>query len=98
MEQGTKKNAAHKSSASSVDPYRQLIELQKQMIKLAQQNERVRQECAKLRERVADEAIPKPAARHSLRHQVKQTLNKLPGMTTAKSNLVSLATKEPSAC
>jgi len=81
-----------------VEPYRRLVELQKQMIKLAQQNERVRQECSELRQRVATEAATRETARRSLRQKAKKALKQIPGMAAAKSGLVSIINKQPSPC
>jgi hypothetical protein len=98
MEQGIKDIQADAQLANHLEPYQRLVELQKQMIELAQQNERAKQECAELREQVAVEAITRMGPHRDLRQKATKALRKLPGMTVAKSNLVSLIIKEPSTC
>jgi len=49
-----------KPTATSLESYRRLIELQKQMIALSQQHERSRRECEALRDTVAREVAPRP--------------------------------------
>jgi|SRR5690348_3485715 len=44
-----------KPGADNLEPYRRLIELQKQMIELARQHEKTKQECTVLRERLLEE-------------------------------------------
>jgi hypothetical protein len=44
-----------KSLADDLEPYRRLIELQKQMIELVQQHEKTKGECAALRTQLLDE-------------------------------------------
>ncbi len=41
--------------AEDLEPYRRLIDLQKQMIELVRQHERTKQECTDLRERLLEE-------------------------------------------
>ncbi len=78
--------------------YHQLVELQKEIIRLAQQNERAEQECLRLREQVAGEASSRVDARRTIRQKANAALVQLPGIATAKDNLVSLITKQPSTC
>jgi len=44
-----------KSLADELEPYRRLVDLQKQMIELVQQHERTKRECAVLREQLLEE-------------------------------------------
>lgn len=44
-----------KSLADNLEPYRRLVELQKQMIGLVRQHEKTKSECAALREQLLDE-------------------------------------------
>ena len=55
MFQEEEKIEAAKPVADSLEPYRRLIELQKQMIELVQRHERTKQECTALRERLLEE-------------------------------------------
>jgi regulator of replication initiation timing len=98
MEQGIQEFRANAPLAGQLEPYQRLVELQKQMIELAQQNERTKQECAKLRERLATEMTSPTKPRQGLRHRANRALKKLPGATAVKSNLVSLILKEASTC
>lgn len=78
--------------------YQQLVELQKEIIRLAQQNERAEQECTKLRELVATEVSGQLEARRSVWRKANGALVQLPGITTAKTELVSLMNKQTSTC
>lgn len=49
-----------KPTATGIESYRRLIELQKQMIVLSQQHERARRECEALRDTVAREVAARP--------------------------------------
>jgi hypothetical protein len=73
------------------EPYRRLVELQKQMIELAQQNEKTERECAALRDQVARELAARQQARRSLRHRLRQkagkVLKRLPGFSARESGL-----------
>jgi hypothetical protein len=54
--------------ADDREPYRRLIELQKQMIGLVQQHENTKRECAALRSQLLDEmAGPRPGLRQAIR-------------------------------
>jgi hypothetical protein len=44
-----------KSPADDLEPYRRLVELQKQMIELVRQHEKTKSECAALRKQLLDE-------------------------------------------
>src|SRR5215469_7083985 len=55
MIQDEGKNEAAKPVAADREPYRRLIDLQKQMIELVQRHERTKQECTALREQLLDE-------------------------------------------
>jgi hypothetical protein len=56
-----------KPVADSLEPYRQLIDLQKQMIELVHQHERTKQECTALREQLLEEMIRPRRRRWNLR-------------------------------
>jgi hypothetical protein len=55
MIQDEGKNEAAKPVAADREPYRRLIDLQKQMIELVQRHERTKQECIALREQLLEE-------------------------------------------
>jgi len=55
-----------------LEPYRRLIELQRQMIELSQQHEQAKRERDALRETVAREMADHWRARRSLRHRWQQ--------------------------
>jgi regulator of replication initiation timing len=98
MEPGNSDIQASMTFADNLEPYQRLVELQKQMIQLAQQNERARQECAELRERLAGEIIRRTGTPAKLRQKVNQVFSRTTGKTAAKSQLVSLGFKQPSPC
>lgn len=52
-----------------LEPYRRLIELQKQMIELVRQHERTKDECASLRKQLLEEMT----RTHRLRWRLRQT-------------------------
>lgn len=58
------------SDKDSLAAYRHLVELQKQMVELVKQNERSKQECDALREKIALEAAAL-AARPRWQHHLK---------------------------
>jgi regulator of replication initiation timing len=94
MERGIKKNQANAKLATSLDSYRRLVELQKEMIRLAKQNERARRECSELRERVAVEVITRMNARRKVQPKAEEALKKSPVAVTEKSNIFSLLVKQ----
>ena len=62
---------AAKPVADNLEPYRRLIDLQKQMIELVHQHERTKQECAALRERLLEEIIRPRRWPWSLRLEIR---------------------------
>jgi len=56
-----------KSLADELEPYRRLVDLQKQMIELVQQHERTKRECAVLREQLLQKMTRPRRWRWSLR-------------------------------
>ena len=53
--QGERENQFAERVADDLEPYRRLIELQKQMIELVRQHEKTKQECTVLRDRLLEE-------------------------------------------
>jgi hypothetical protein len=93
MERSIKTIQASTQITHSLESYRRLVELQKEMIRLAQQNERARRECSELRERVVIEVIGHMKAHRSGRQNVNEALKKSSSTATSNSNLVSLVEK-----
>lgn len=62
---------------SNLEPYRRLVELQKQMIELAQQHERARRECEALRAQIADEVAMSARDKRVLNHQLRVAVSRL---------------------
>ena len=75
MYPGVQAVAAKGKADDELEPYRRLVELQKQVIELAQQNERARQDCAALRDRLTGEAIGRLHAHRSLRQRLRLKAN-----------------------
>ena len=64
MSQGKDENSRPQNRLRiDLEPYRRLIELQKQMIELAQQHERTKRECTALREQLLEEMTAAAASR-----------------------------------
>ena len=97
MARGMKTIQAGETSVNDVESYRRLVELQKQIIELAQQNEYAKMACAQLRDRVAAEVFSRPRARKHSHQKAHEPLTELP-VNLAKSNLMSLITKEQPIC
>jgi hypothetical protein len=62
-----KKKPNVKSLADGLEPYRRLVELQKQMIELVRQHKKTKGECAALREQLLDEMTRRRHSRWSFR-------------------------------
>lgn len=87
MARGIKEIQAIEKSAGELEPYHQLIELQKRIIRLAQQNERAQEECSRLREQLVTEMFSAAGTNKKIRRKMSHAFKQLPGMATAKSNL-----------
>jgi regulator of replication initiation timing len=102
MWRGVEEVSMGKRVADDLEPYRRLVELQKQMIKLAEQNERAKRECAALRERVGAEMIARfkerASLRQRLRHKANKILKRLPVLASVQFKLDTAKVKEPSLC
>ena len=99
MRRPVEATALNKHVAADLEPYRQLISLQRQMVELARQNELARRECEVLREKVARE-IADSVARRSLtfrlRVKAKKVLRRLQGSPARTAESVTF--KEPLLC
>ena len=69
---------ADKPATVDIEPYRRLVELQKEITALAQKNERAQQKCAKLREGVASRVLKQTGTRRDSRPGMGRTLAQLP--------------------
>ena len=85
------------SSAHELEPYRRLIELQKEIIRLAQQNERAQRECQALRNHMATAGTGQVVVQRTLRQKMNRVFGQLPAFP-AKSQLASLIIKEQATC
>jgi hypothetical protein len=74
MLQAEEKIEAAKPAADNLEPYRRLIDLQKQMIELVHQHERTKRECVALREQLLEEMIP-PRRWWNLRQRISRLKN-----------------------
>jgi len=74
--------------ALDLEPYRRLVELQKEVAALAEQNERAQKQCAELREGVATGVLAQTAMRKKQRSKTARVLAQLP-MGLAVSGVLS---------
>jgi hypothetical protein len=85
---GAKTPRPAKPGADDLEPYRRLIEIQKQLVKMAKQNEQTRRECDALREQAARDLFEslrwKGTFRARLRRKAFRLLKRLPRMTPAE--------------
>ena len=102
MLQVRNENSGMKKVADDLEPYRRLVELQKQMIELAQQHEQSKRRCDALRDQMVSEVTNRRSVRRGLRHRVQQSaaklLKRVPGFTAGKTNFGALNPKQPSSC
>jgi len=102
MFRGRNENPGVKKVADDLEPYRRLVELQKQMIELAQQHEQSKRRCDALREQMVREVADRRSVRRGLRHRLQQSaaklLKRVPGFAAGKTNLGAFNHKQPSSC
>jgi len=88
--------------AEDLEPYRRLVELQKQMIELAEQHEQAKRRRDALHEQMVREAAGRRHVRRGLRHRLQQSaaklLKRVPGLVTEKPDPGALNRKQPSSC
>lgn len=91
-----------KPKANSLESYRHLIELQKQMIELSREHEETKRECAALREQVAREATRRSRDRKKLQYRIQQSagklLKRLPGWGSIETKFSVFNNKPVSSC
>jgi len=61
----------------NLEPYRRLVELQKQMIELAQQHELARRECEALRAQITNEVVGSLRDKRILNRQLRAAVSRL---------------------
>ena len=102
MLQVRNENSGMKKVADDLEPYRRLVELQKQMIELAQQHEQSKRRRDALRDQMVREVSNRRPVRLGLRHRLQQSgaklLKRVPGFAAGKPNLGTLNPKQPSSC
>ena len=80
-----------KPVGDDLEPYRRLVELQKQMIELAQQHEQTKRRRDALREQMVREVVDRQTIRPGLRERLRQSAAKLwqrvPGLAPDKPDL-----------
>jgi hypothetical protein len=89
MSRGRSENPGVKTAAKDLEPYRRLVELQKQMIELAQQYEQAKRKRDTLHEQMVREVADRRHDRRGLRHRLQRSaarlLKRVPGFTTEKT-------------
>ena len=99
MTQGNHQKLAAKMAAQDLEPYRRLVELQKQMIELAQQQAQAKRRCDALREQMT-RAVGgrRPVRRDPPQRLAARLLKFVPGTLPEKTGFDSLNRKQPSSC
>ncbi len=77
MHRGVKAPQPNGKPRDDLEPYRRLVDLQKQLITVARKNEQARQECAALQEKITAELIQPPQTRNGLGQRMRQKANLL---------------------
>jgi len=89
MTRDRNENAGLNTVAGDLEPYRRLVDLQKQMIELAQQHEQSKRKRDALHEQMVSEAADRRHDRRSLRHRLQRSaaklLRRVPGFPQGKS-------------
>jgi hypothetical protein len=102
MFRGRNENPGMKKVADDLEPYRRLVELQKQMIELAQQHEQSKRRRDALRDQMVREVADRRPVRRGLRHRLQQSavrlLQRVPGFATEKPDQGTFTNKQSSSC
>ena len=89
MTRGRNENSGVDTVARDLEPYRRLVELQKQMIELAQHHDQTKRRRDALHEAMAREAVDRQPVRRGLRHRwqwsAARLLKRVSGFTTGKT-------------
>jgi hypothetical protein len=95
-------NAEEQTVGDDLEPYRRLVELQKQMIELAQQHEESKRRRDALHELMVREVTDRQFPRRGWRQRLQQTAAKLmqrvPGWTAEKPDLDTFDNKPSLSC
>ena len=99
MSQNGNEKTGGKTVAKDLEPYRRLVELQKQMIELSQQHDHTKRRRDALREQMTREAVARQPVRRSLRHHLQRSaaglLKRVSGFTVRKAGPASFNHKQP---
>ena len=102
MSRGRNEKPGVKTAAKDLDPYRRLVELQKQMIELAQQYEQAKRQRDTLHELMVREVADRRHNRRGLRHRLQRSAAKLfkrmPGFAAEKTGPGTANGKELLSC
>jgi hypothetical protein len=101
MGNGAERPQVAKPVADDLEPYRRLIEIQKQLVEMSKQHEQTRRECDALREQLTRAMIESLPWRGKLRHHLRQSAAKLfqrPQRLDSTSPLQSLDQNTPFSC
>jgi hypothetical protein len=94
--------AEEKIVADELEPYRRLVELQKQMIELARQHEQTKRRRDALHEQVVHEVIHRRHHRRGWRHHLQQSavkwLQRVPGFAPGKPDVDVFNNKQSWSC
>jgi uncharacterized coiled-coil DUF342 family protein len=99
MSQNGKEKSGVKIVARDLEPYRRLVELQKQMIELSQQHDHTKRRRDDLREQMTREAAARQPVRRGLRHHLQRSaagfLKRVSGFTAQKAAPAPANRKRP---
>ena len=91
-----------KRVGDDLEPYRRLIEIQKELVEMSKQHEQTRRECDALRELVTREMIESLPWRGKLRHHLRQSASRLLRRPSRRANakppIPTLNPKQPFSC
>ena len=99
MSHGRNENPRVKTVGKNLEPYRRLVDLQKQMIELAEQHEQTKRRRDDLHEQMVREAVARRRDRRGLRHRLQRSaarlLKRVAGFTMQKTGLGISNHKQP---
>ena len=102
MARSWKENPGMNKVAEDLEPYRRLVELQKQMIELAEQHEQAKRRRDALHEQMVREAANRRQDGRGLRHRLQQSaaklLKRVPGLAAEKFAPETFTRKQPASC
>jgi len=102
MGKGEKTAATAEQVPVDLEPYRRLIEIQKQLVRMAEQHEQSRRECDVLRQQVAREMEAlrhvKSGMRHRLRQSASRVFKRFSSLSRIEASYRTLKSKLPFLC